>query len=55
MNKHDTTYTNDNSNAIKISKPVSFNDNNYLTKKMEHASNITNNITRHDNNNCEIM
>ena len=28
-------------------------DDNYYTKKIEHTTNITNNITRHNHNNCE--
>ena len=34
-----------------MNKLVDFNDNNYFTKKMEHTSNITDNITRHNHNN----
>ena len=29
------------------------NENNYFTKGVEHTSDITNNITRHNHNNCE--
>ena len=53
IDKHDTIYTNDNTNVTKINKLVSFNDNTYLTKKIKHTNNITNNTTRHDHNNYE--
>ena len=46
-------YTNANTNVIKINTLVDFNDNKYVTKKMEHTNNTTNNITRHNRNNYE--
>ena len=36
-----------------MNKLVSFNDNNYFTKKIEHTNYITNDITRHNHNNFE--
>ena len=33
-NKHNTIYTNDNTNVTKISKLDNFNGNNYFTKKI---------------------
>ena len=37
-----------------MNKLVNFNDNNCFTKKIEHKQNITNTITRHNHNNCEL-
>ena len=31
---------------------LGFNDNIYFTKKIEHTSNMNNNITRHSHTNC---
>ena len=58
INKHNTINTNDTYNVTKINKPVNlndnnFNDNSYFTKKINHKSNITINITRHNHNNYE--
>ena len=53
INKHNTIYTNDNTNVAKINKLVNFNGNNYFTKKIEHTNNIINNIKR-DNRNQEV-
>ena len=39
--------------VTKIYKLAGFNDSNYFTKEIEHTSNITNNITRHNHNNYE--
>ena len=36
-----------------MNKHVNFNDSDYFTKKLEHTSNITNNITGHSHNNYE--
>ena len=51
--KHNTIYTNDNTNVIKMNKLVHFNDNHYFTKKIEHTNTTINNITRHNHNNYE--
>ena len=53
--KHNTIYTNGNINVIKIHKLANFNSNSYFAKRIEHTNNITNNITRHDHNNLNIM
>ena len=53
MFKLNTISINDTYNVIKINNDVNFNDNNYSTKKIEHTTNITNNITRHNHNNYE--
>ena len=53
INKHNTIYTNDNTNVTRIIKPANFNDNNYPTKKIEYTNNIPNNTTRHTHNNYE--
>ena len=53
INKHNTINTNDTHNVTKINKLVTFGDNDYFTKKIEHLSNITNNTTRHDHNKYE--
>ena len=51
INKHNITYTNDNTTLTKINKLVNLNDKNYFTKKIEHTSRTTNNVTRHNHNN----
>ena len=53
INKHSAINTIDTYNLTKLIKLVNFSDSNYFIKKIEHNSNITNDITRHNHNNYE--
>ena len=53
INKHNTINTNGTYNVTKINKTVHFNVASYFTKELEHTSNITNTIARHNRINCE--
>ena len=50
INKHNTINTNDTYNITKDNSLYNVTGNNYYTKKKFNASNITNNITRHNRN-----
>ena len=53
INKHNTIYTNDTYNIAKNNSLHNATDNNYYTKKNCNTINITNNITRDNQNNYE--
>ena len=53
INKHNTIHSNGNTNVTKMNRLVNCSGNNCFAKKIEHTSNITNNITRHNHNNYE--
>ena len=53
INKHNTIYTNDNTNVTKIHKLVNCNDNTYFAEEIKHTNTITNIITIHNHNNYE--
>ena len=53
IHKNNTIHTNGNRNVTKHNKLFNVTDDNYYTKKIEHTHNITNNITKHNRNNCE--
>ena len=53
INRHNIINTGDNYSLTKIHKLVNFSDNSYFTQEIEHKTNITNNITRHNHNNYE--
>ena len=54
IRKHNTIHTNGNINVIQIHKLVNFNVNNsYSQKDIDTAHNITNYITRPNNNNYD--
>ena len=52
INKHNTININDTYNIAKKNKLYNATDNQYFTR-IHSTSNITNNITRHNHNNCE--
>ena len=53
INKHNTINTNDTNNITKKNSLYNVAGINYYTKKDFNTSNIANNITRHNHNNCE--
>ena len=53
LNKTSNNYSNDTYNIIKTNHTFNTTGNQYFTKKINSTSTISDNVTRHNHNNCE--